>query len=558
MSVQCIKLQLLIFIIMHYVRNIDMVHIRGRLNVDMKIKSKIDASPRGMNMGRTESVVKISGGVMPGGNDPDGKEAVNFINPGSPKGPYPSDPAAAKKMYDGELKLMYKHMVTHALQKETEEWDEGKAIAAKGGMAPDGKITAPPPFKPKGMSEDKKPPPPPPQSPPPKDQDAQSSTPSKKPPPPPPPKGPNPFKKNTPKEVDLDEPKKKKKKKKKMPEPPGAPKKKDKEDEENEEEEQKETVNEASEIAEEDIEKEKKEEFIKKVEEEKKKDKIVAKPNGSEHNEDEENVGDEEPKDSEEEQEIEDGGVKSSEKKKEEIEDRGGKSSEKKKEEIEDGGVKSSEKKKEAEDEKGKSSKKKNKSKEDKKKNVNKKLAKEENVDKTKHSKLTSSEKSPSTNNEEKGNKPQFEKRKKAKVKMNEDTDEAVMNNAMRAVDDAVGSAKVASLFSKNGADTSKPDGMFEPTGSDKPVYWDLSKYDDYDLINIKPKKKIRILYQNKSNHEHPCVIQAASCSIPLASQLDEEAVACTGIHKNGKVAEEWEPRCMINYRNFDNDKTEH
>ena len=51
-------------------------------------------------------------------------------------------------------------------------------------------------------------------------------------------------------------------------------------------------------------------------------------------------------------------------------------------------------------------------------------IKKEENVDKPKHSRLTSSEKSSSANNEEKGNKPQFEKRKKVKVKMNEDTDE--------------------------------------------------------------------------------------------------------------------------------------
>ena len=88
--------------------------------------------------------------------------------------------------------------------------------------------------------------------------------------PPPPPKGPdaplsNPFKKNTPKEVDPDdlphprgkEPKKPKKKP--PPAPPGAPKKKDKEEKEKEEKDQKDIVAEAAEVAKEDAEKKKKE-----------------------------------------------------------------------------------------------------------------------------------------------------------------------------------------------------------------------------------------------------------------------------------------------------------
>ena len=81
-----------------------------------------------------------------------------------------------------------------------------------------------------------------------------------------------------------------------------------------------------------------------------------------------------------------------------------------------------------------------------------------------------------------------------------------------------------------------------------------MSKDDDYDLVSVKPKKKIRVLYQYSHDKEHPCVIQASSCSLPLAIQLDEEAVACTGIHKNGKVAQEWETRCVINWKNFDNE----
>ena len=51
---------------------------------------------------------------------------------------------------------------------------------------------------------------------------------------------------------------------------------------------------------------------------------------------------------------------------------------------------------------------------------------------------------------------------------------------------------------------------------------------------------------------------KTSSCLIPLEKQLDEESVACTGIHKNGTVAREWEPRCVINWRNFNNLKTEH
>ena len=76
-----------ILIIICQIRNINMAYIRGRLNIQIETNHRSKVSPRGLNMGRTSSVVKVAGGVMPAGNDPSGKLPADFGNPGSPKGP---------------------------------------------------------------------------------------------------------------------------------------------------------------------------------------------------------------------------------------------------------------------------------------------------------------------------------------------------------------------------------------------------------------------------------------------------------------------------------------
>ena len=532
-----------ILIIICQIRNINMAYIRGRLNIQIETNHRSKVSPRGLNMGRTSSVVKVAGGVMPAGNDPSGKLAVDFGNPGSPKGPYPSNIEAKKKMFKDEMNEMHEHMVTHAIQKETEEWDEGIDAAAKGGQAPGGKIAAPPPFPPEIEAAEA----------------AAKGGPAPSPKPPPPPKGPdaplsNPFKKNTPKEVDPDElphpPGKepKKPKKKPPPAPPGAPKKKDKEEKEKEEKDQKDIVAEAAEVAKEDAEKKKKNDFIKELEEEKKK----------KETKNDVDISALEKKVKDIDVQITNGNKKFQEiaklKKEKTIVETEIKEAKRAKSSIENNN--------EDDDEPD----------DDTVENADKKKSKSDKNDASKAAfkPVGTNKKSPSKNHPNNSNNhrtddekidpynPNLEKRKKPKEGLNDESDEEVAENAMKAVDDAVGSEGTAALFTKDGADASKPDGMFEPTGADKPAYWDLSKYDDYDMINIPPKKKIRILYQQNHDSQHPCAIQASSCSLPLKDQLDEEAVACTGIHKNGTVAQEWEERCVIQPRNFDHDMTEH
>ena len=225
----------LLAIILCQIRTIETAYIRGRYHSYIEIENTVNGSPRALNYGRMPNVVKLSGGIIPGGNDPDGKELINFENPGSADGPFPFDTKEKKKIFDNELKIMYPHMVTHAIQKEVEDWEDGADIAKKGGMAPGGKIDAPPPFPKKNEGSDEKPPPPP----------KGGNSPSA-----------NPFIKNTPKEVKPED----------MAKVPGKdPEEEEKKQEKKEEKkkEEEEAVNEIVENAKEEAEDKEKEEYEK-------------------------------------------------------------------------------------------------------------------------------------------------------------------------------------------------------------------------------------------------------------------------------------------------------
>ena len=104
----------------------------------------------------------------------------------------------------------------------------------------------------------------------------------------------------------------------------------------------------------------------------------------------------------------------------------------------------------------------------------------------------------------------------------------------MEALDDAVGIEKMPSLFTKPGVDPQKPDGMFEPAGITKPQYWDLASnhsYEDYDMVNVAPKKHKRIMYKNVKRQSPPSMCHRSIFLLDTTREATGRGIRCMHWH---------------------------
>jgi hypothetical protein len=138
------------------------------------------------------------------------------------------------------------------------------------------------------------------------------------------------------------------------------------------------------------------------------------------------------------------------------------------------------------------------------------------------------------------------EKKRKLPFRVAKSEDESIKAGGVDAVISAVGPIVAGKLLNA-------PDGdqMFKFVHDKRVQHWDLNDEDsDYDLASPPRRIPVRILWKKIAGRK-VCLVKPSSCSLPLANQLDEESVACTGVHKNGTIAAELTERCRIGLRNY-------
>ena len=529
--------------------------------------SLLRGSPRGKVLGKLPGVVEIDGGRMQEGTDPENNKLLMGANPGSAAGPH--DGMDEEKAKETEAKAMYPHMLTHALQKEIESAAAGRDQAKKGGIAPDGVLTDEMPDDVKGPDEPKNSPPPPP------GKDALS----------------NPFAKSSPPGV--------------TPYNPGDAADQKAKEKKKVEEDAKEASDDANEIKED----------MKDKEAEKKRaaeilDDVITKgtdPSAKDKNKpDSKNLA---SADKEEPKEVKAGSADKAKPKK----TIAGSADKVKPKEIIAG---SADKVKPKKTVTGSADKVKPKEiiagSADK---VKPKETKAGSADKVKPKETTagSADKEPSQRGDSgsadsrtpkdgdlgiAGTKDGQKIAEKHKVKSKNDhsrkgdgavevgvtntdainngakndatsTDDkrkgssrngpivhnkevSVMKLGVKVVEDTLGSVGTQEAFSPN----YKNDNMYKYVEDQKYQHWDFNDDDskganDFDIESPPVRAPLRIVWRVIGGRKI-CIVKQSSCSLPLNRRLDEESVACSGVHLNGSVANESENRCKVALRNVD------
>ena len=494
--------------------------------------SLLRGNPRGKKLGKLPGVVEIDGGLMQGGTDPENNKLLMGANPGSAAGPF-DGMEDEEKAKETEAKVMYPHMLTHALQKEMENAAVGREQAKKGGIAPDGVLTDEMPDDVKGADEPKNSPPPPP------GKDALSS----------------PFARSSPPGV--------------TPFNPGdgadqkAKKKKKVEDD----------ANDASDDAN-DIKEDMKDEEAKK----KRAADILDHMKNKGTNEDAKNL--------EGDSSIQDKNKPGSGNLADKEEAKGGSgdkvkpkttagSADKERSQRGDSGSANSGTPKDGDlgiTGKDKSTREDSDSPGTKRHKMT--PFKESDDQKTATDQKYKGHKSGNghsrksdgvvevgvtntdvRNNGAKNDAKRTDNKRKGSSRNGRivhNKEVSVMKLGVKTVEDTLGSAGTKEAFSP----TYKNDNMYKYVEDQKYQHWDFDDDDskgtnDFDIESPPVKTPLRIVWRVIGGRKI-CIVKQSSCSLPLNRRLDEESVACSGVHLNGSVANEFENRCKVALRNID------